>query len=201
MDNGSRLIELVQGKGVAVVDESDYGRLSQYRWYIKKNKNVSYAQRFEYYKVQIGERIETKGKPIMMHNDIMSTPSGMYVDHKDGDGLNNIRSNMRICTKGQNARNLNLPSRGRYGFYGIYLNNRTEGQYASKLYFEGKSYWLGVYATPEEAAEAYDSASRYLRGDEFLILNFPSKTIEPREPSEILASSRGPYRWRPRGTV
>ncbi len=81
-DENVKYIPLTQGK-VAIVDAEDYAWLSQHKWYLQKKGGNSYAVRRE------------NGKMIRMHREIMQTPEGLVVDHKDGCGLHNRKCNMR----------------------------------------------------------------------------------------------------------
>jgi hypothetical protein len=98
---GAKLIPLTQDK-FAIVDPKDYDQLGQYKWYAKKGGNTYYAAR--------GVRVYKDGKyvgvkQILMHRVITNAPAGMMVDHRDHNGLNNRRSNLRLCTREQNAQN------------------------------------------------------------------------------------------------
>jgi hypothetical protein len=89
---GAKLIPLTQGK-FAIVDAADYEWLSQYKWFVKKRKNTSYAES------------KKKGKTVKMHRLITGAPPHLFVDHIDHNGLNNRRSNLRLCTQQQNVYN------------------------------------------------------------------------------------------------
>src|ERR1043165_2122866 len=89
----TREIPLTQGY-VALVDDCDYEWLSQWKWcaHVAKGGRTAYAFR---------------AKGIAMHRVIMNAPEGMDVDHRDHNGLNNTRANLRICTHAENQRNMN----------------------------------------------------------------------------------------------
>ena len=90
--NGVRRIALTQGK-FAIVDRQDYYRLVRFRWFAAVSSNTFYAVR------------KHAGKPVKMHREIMGAPAHLVVDHIDRDGLNNARSNLRLCSQAQNSRN------------------------------------------------------------------------------------------------
>ncbi len=96
-----KIIELPTGEGV-VVDDDLFDELNSYRWHMHQgghSKNGSgprYAARSERH----GKKVIT----IRMHRQIMNCPKGMEVDHGDGDGLNNQKSNLEIVTKQENIR-------------------------------------------------------------------------------------------------
>jgi hypothetical protein len=146
-------IPLVNGRGVAIVDDEDFDLLSQHRWYLKKGKRTSYALTY----------IAGRGK--YMHR--LLRPEVHIVDHKDGNGLNNQKENFRACTSGQNQTN-SAPRFGRR-FKGVY---RERGQFYAAIRRDGRLRRLGSYATEEEAARRYDQAALIAWG-EFARLNFP----------------------------
>jgi hypothetical protein len=107
-----KLIRLTQNQ-FAQVDDSDYESLNQYKWYAIKD-NTYYAVRYS----------KEKNKIIQMHREIMQTPRSLIVDHRDHNGLNNQRYNLRNCTIAENHRN--RIGRGKSQYKGICcLNNRS----------------------------------------------------------------------------
>ena len=88
-----KYIKLTQGKRT-VVDDEDYIIISRMRWFAFKSKSgIFYAATYN------------NGKQIFLHNFLISPPKGFEIDHKDGNGLNNIKNNLRACTHAQNTRN------------------------------------------------------------------------------------------------
>jgi hypothetical protein len=110
-----RYIPLTQGK-YAIVDAEDYERVSRYKWCLSRTGKQLYAQR------------RTGGKTIRMHQFIMKPPKGMVVDHIDGNGLNNRRSNLRICTRPENTRNRRRNPNTASGYKGVWHDKKT-GKY------------------------------------------------------------------------
>lgn len=82
-------IPLTQGK-VALVDDEDCERLNQFKWYALKRPNTWYAVRNVW--------VENKRTAISMHREIMDASRGQEIDHKNGDGLYNLKVNLRFCT-------------------------------------------------------------------------------------------------------
>lgn len=153
-----RTIPLTQGKE-SIVDLSDYDWLNQYIWsaYYDKRHDCWYAQRVE------------GRKTISMHRFIVGAVAPS-TDHKDNDGLNNRRSNLRPCSDQNNQRNRRKQKNARYGFKGIAPNHKRFGAYIG---VHGKTIYLGTRDTPEDAARLYDAAATRHFG-EFAHLNFPS---------------------------
>jgi hypothetical protein len=148
-----REISLTQGQ-IALVDDEDYEYLSQWKWQARKAKNGWYARRWT--SQRAGKRYI-----VGMHTEIMGCAPSQLVDHEDGDGLNNQRSNLRFATTAQNA--LNQPARNRSGYKGVRLAQDT-GKWRAVIS-------LGSFDSPEEAARAYDAAALIHHG-EFARLNF-----------------------------
>jgi len=148
-------IPLTQGK-VALVDDEDYEWLSQWKWsYCKKE---GYATRL------------CNRKRFYMHRVIMNTPTGMETDHKDRNGLNNKRDNLRICTVSQNHVNQPPSKINKTGYKGITFDKSSE-KWRAQIKVNGKHITLGRYTTPEDAARVYDNAAFEYYG-EFAYLNF-----------------------------
>lgn len=99
---------------------------------------------------------------LLMHRMLMHSVPGEMVDHVDGDGLNNRRSNLRNCSATQNQANRAADRRSRLGIKGVSPRN---GRFRATITPKGKKIHLGYYATAEEAAAAYRGAARLLWGD------------------------------------
>lgn len=112
-----------------------------------------------------------KGSCILMHREILGliagSPDG---DHRDGDGLNNRRNNLRVVTKSQNQMN-QQKIRGNSRFKGVCWD-KSRGKWLATIRFERKSYNLGRFNNESDAACAYDKKAQELFG-EFARLNFP----------------------------
>lgn len=104
-------IPLTQGQ-VAMVDDEDFAALSQYQWCAEKKEHTWYASRAVY----AGDR---KCKNVYMHRELSGAVRGSEVDHKNGNGLDNRRENIRVCSRGQNAMNLGLRKDSTSGFKGV----------------------------------------------------------------------------------
>lgn len=90
------------------------------------------------------------------------------VDHVNGDRLDNRRSNLRLCTRKENA--CNVASRSRSGFKGVVRERR---KWRAVIQFDGQVHQLGRFSAPEDAARAYDVAAKKYHGV-FAKLNFPA---------------------------
>jgi hypothetical protein len=103
------------------------------------------------------------GHPItvLMHRLILAAPVGWQVDHRNGDGLDNRRGNLRLSTSGQNQANADLRSDSVSGVRGVSWESQTQ-RWRARLRFDGVDVSLGRFETIEEAAEVYaEAANRY----------------------------------------
>lgn len=155
--NGARLIPLTQGE-FAIVDAEDYPRQAKYKWHCRRSKNSCYAFR-------------RKGnKMVSMHREILDAPEDFLVDHIDGDGLHNRKSNLRLCTYAQNAFNRRPNRKSKSKYKGLSFRKYNK-QWEVQIIFNGKSNYLGRFDDEIEAALAYDRKAEQLFG-EFAYLNF-----------------------------
>jgi len=136
-----------------MVDDEDYDWLSQYAWKcFFATKYLRYAR----YKI-IDQK---KGKTIFisMHRIIMKPPNGMDIDHVDGNGLNNQKINLRICTRAENCHNTRKRAIRTSKFKGVSLvPNGSSTIYKEnmwKVQIQGK--YIGCYKEEITAAKIYD---------------------------------------------
>lgn len=107
---------------------------------------------------------------VLMHRLVMGFPSGRQVDHINGDGLDNRRSNLRLASMSQQQMNRTATGWGRSGYKGVTFHGAT-GLWMARCTKDGKC--QTVYRkSVEEAAKAYDQLARQTFG-EFARLNFP----------------------------
>ena len=177
-----RLIKLTKGY-FAKVDQADFVRLRMYSWMASNHKGrgyTLYAQRT----ICEGRRRYTR----MMHREIMfglnsnyknskksrqKENTKLYVDHINGDGLDNRRANLRIVTAQQNNWNRRFRRTGRSKYTGVTWDGRRD-KWRADIYENRRKIFLGHFAAEEEAARAYDSAAKENRG-EYAVLNFPCR--------------------------
>lgn len=152
---------------VALVDDADYDWLIQRRWSAVTNGIQWYATSY------IKGSARRRPKYIQMHRLIMPPALGEYVDHIDGNGLNNQRVNLRLATHAQNSRNrrrhiVRTPAKGvRF----------RKGRWEARIGFNYKIIHIGCFGTFEEAVKAYDTMAISLYGD-FALTNVQTGHIQ-----------------------
>lgn len=157
-----KTISLTQGK-FALVDDSDYELLAQFQWCAMKGTNTWYA-------VRTSRSLRGTKRTILMHRSILGDIPELDIDHINGDGLDNRRSNLRWTTRRQNQANRRA-QRGTSRYKGVYWD-RTKQRWRSGIQIDGKYRHIGTYRHEEEAARAYDQVAHSIFGA-YARLNFP----------------------------
>jgi len=149
-------IEVPISKGMfARVSVGDFELVSQYSWHAARNPAGNWYARAV--KKSAGKRAQ-----IWMHRLISGVAdSSMVVDHIDRDGLNNVRENLRVCTKQQNAARRVSYRRPQASRGAVRQGNR----WVARITVNGKSHYLGMFATAEQAGDAYHAAAKRFLGD------------------------------------
>ena len=167
-ENGTRTgtveVPLTKGK-VAIIDEADDKRVLAYSWCAMVTKKGKwYAKR----KIII----DGKHTSQLLHRFILDAPAGVDVDHRNGDGLDCRRDNLRKASPSQNAANRSTKEHtSRYK--GVSWDKRA-ARWRADLRYGYRSITLGRFESEEDAARAYDRAARRYHGV-FARLNFPDE--------------------------
>jgi hypothetical protein len=145
-------IKLTQDK-IALVDDDDFEYINQFKWYAGKYPNTFYAQR-------------NLGKvKIRMHREIMKTQLenniGKIIDHIDGNGLNNQKNNLRICTRAENGRNRHTINNSS-GYLGV---SKSGKKWKPTIKVNKKTIYLGYFKDKKDAAKAYNEAAIKYHGE------------------------------------
>lgn len=154
-------IQLTRGY-FAIIDDEDFDKVSMHKWHLTTRRHHKYASK--------SFRVNGKKTALQMHRFILNLydPSKI-IDHINGDGLDNRKSNIRICTHSDNAKNKILPSSNTSGFKGVCWHKNHKKFYA-QIKVNHKMMFLGSFACPIEAAKAYNAAALIHHG-EFANLN------------------------------
>jgi hypothetical protein len=154
---------------VALVDGEDYDLVMQYKWHVYEQKQSTSSGTVGPYAIA-NTIVEGRRTTVKMHVLIMGCP---YIDHANGNGLDNRRENLRPATHVQNSRNTVAHKNGLSRYKGVGFHS-LNGRWRARIKVGAKHISLGVYASEEEAARAYDAAARKYFG-EFAFLNFPDE--------------------------
>jgi hypothetical protein len=137
-----------KGKYFAHIDDSDYSLISQFNWSVSIQGAIAYAT------------TTINGKTVSMHKMLMGGIPNMQIDHKDGNGLNNIKDNLRFASKAENQ-------------YNSYNSTKTKGVSYSKTKRLWRAYinknrkqiFIGYYKNQKDALMAYNKKAQELFGD------------------------------------
>lgn len=164
-EDGSWSIPLRSGH-VAIVDADDIDLVGKYTWWSDPNPTTTYAR---------AQVANDKGRRVFvsMHRLVLGLdPDERTVDHIDGNGLNNRRSNLRLCSSAENSANRHSHSGATSRYKGVSWYRRDE-KWRSYIWINGKQKHLGFFDGEEDAARAHDHAARESFGV-FARVNFPT---------------------------
>jgi hypothetical protein len=152
----------------ALVDDGDYELVSRFKW--RPYRGGRSGKNGTNYAMAHSPMVDGERHSIIMHRIIMDASKGTGVDHVDGNGLNNQRSNLRLVTAAENGANQKSREGCSSKFKGVSLDKR-HGTWKSYIQVRGKIMWLGQYRSEADAAKAYDAAARKYFG-QYARLNF-----------------------------
>lgn len=162
----TREIPLTQGY-VAIIDAADYDELVQLTWY------VTFPKSGGPYAIRTVLRSDGGSTTEYMHRRLM--PGAAEVDHINGVGLDNRRSNLRNATHAQNLGNRGgLNANNTSGYRGV-IWDRQKLRWRAEIQVRGRTKFLGRFDTAKEAARARDAASLEYFGEFAGYLNFPDE--------------------------
>ena len=148
-----------------LVSRQDFSLISNMTWRLKRKKHYIYA-------------LKSVKATIPMHRIIMELKLNRKltrqesVDHINGNTLDNRRSNLRLASNKENARNSRKSAKNTTGYKGVYkVFGSEEKPWKAAIYVNGKSVHLGCFANLTQAAKAYDQAAILYFG-KFAKLNF-----------------------------
>lgn len=137
------------------VDFVDFFRFGVHKWAATKSGTgdaKTYAHR-------------RAGKIIRLHREILNAPAGLEVDHENGDTLDNRRSNLRLCTRQQNAQARVRKRAGATSQYRGVSWNFQNKSWKAQIGHNNKRIHIGEFDDEIEAAKAYDAKARELFGE------------------------------------
>lgn len=154
--DGARWVPLTKER-FALVDEADFALVSSYNWYLGTHSNPDAITR---------RRGAAGDRKISMHRLLLNAPTGVQVDHINGNPLDNRRCNLRLCAPSENVFNTRRRIDNKSGFKGVSRCARgARVRWQAHIHAFGKHYVLGRFDTPEAAHEAYKRAALRLHGE------------------------------------
>jgi len=149
-------IKLTQNK-YALIDNEDYNLIKTYKWYAAISRKKYYAV------------TNLNNKTKQMHRLIMNLKKDQIIDHINGNGLDNRKSNLRLCSNKENARNRGKNINNTSGYKGVTWS-KEKNKWNARICFNYKDIYLGDYKNIKDAARAYNEAAIKYHG-EFAYLN------------------------------
>lgn len=128
---------------VTLIDALDLPRVQQYHWSAYRHRDTWYVRR------------DGVAPPLYLHRFLLDAPSGMEVDHINGNGLDNTRDNLRLCTHAQNLQNQRLSAASTSGYRGVSLRKgRITNPWHAHIKHHGRLIHIGDFPTIEAAVAA-----------------------------------------------
>lgn len=151
-----KLIELRNGE-YAKVDDQDYDLVAAVHWH-----------QTEYGYAKCGK--------VFMHHLILRPTLGMVVDHKNGETLDNQRSNLRLATRAENGQNRKLNVNSRSGYKGVSWEE-AKGRWRVTIAINKRRKHLGYVDQPLEGAVLYNQVAIELHGKFARLNDVSSRTF------------------------
>ncbi len=139
---------------VGLADPSDITAVSDHVWHANFPKHARSA----YVCTNVSKR------PMSLHRMLISAAPGEIVDHINGNGCDNRRANLRLCTHAENMRNRKKSRGGNSKHKGIYYEPNKQ-LWRAEIKFQGKKIRLGRYKSADDAALAYRAAAQRYHGN------------------------------------
>lgn len=153
------MAEIKTKKGqVILVDDDDVPSLSNYTWHIERNGYACTNMR--------DESVPSKYRTVKMHRMIMGfeLKDRRYVDHINGNRIDNRKENLREVSNQQNLCNRGKTSGNKSGYKGVSWHAVT-GKWVASIGFKYETIHLGCFDTKEEARAGYEVAAKLLHGE------------------------------------
>ncbi|KAA0117852.1 hypothetical protein CIW48_26985 [Methylobacterium sp. P1-11] len=149
----------------ATIDECDEAAVSHIVWRREAIKRASGG-------FYIYGRCPVKRDKVYLHRFLLNAKRGEYVDHVNGDGTDNRRSNIRLCSPSENNAN-RAAKPNKWGFRGVFWCNEHR-KFRGRVMFEGRTYQTAWFPAAAEAAKARDRLASDIHR-QFAVLNFREK--------------------------
>ena len=152
-------IKLTQNQ-YALVDDEDFEMVSKYKWYYNKG----YARRV------FGKRPNRKW--IFMHRFIMNPIKKVFLDHINGVGIDNRKSNLRFATNSENMRNRKIHKNNTSGHKGVYWD-KEKNKWRVTIKCNNKKFYFGYFTNVLDASKAYNQGAKTLFREFARLNNLP----------------------------
>ena len=160
-------IQLTQGY-VALVDDEDFERCMEGpKWYSQVHRRKNGSVRTVYAQRRVRREDGTRTSQYMHRFILGVTDPKVQVDHKDHNGLNNQKYNLRPATSAENAHNQCISTDSSSGCKGVHWSDQ---KWVARIMIDGKRRQLGRFVSIANAKKAYDSAALKYFG-EFALTN------------------------------
>jgi hypothetical protein len=146
-------IKLANSDNYTLVDDDDYERFKHLPW---RESQHGYAQ--------VCKAVNKRSKTFHLHREIMSPPDGLYVDHINGNPLDNRKENLRIVTHQQNMFNVKNYITNKSGYRGVSWHPQRN-KWRARLHYLGNEIHIGVFDSKEDAARAFNKKAAELYGE------------------------------------
>lgn len=149
------------GKHIVLIDEIDYEIIKDYTW------RINYHGKNVYAITTLKRQNGIDGKSVKMHRMILGFPE-KQIDHKNRNGLDNRRQNLRVVSHIQNQQN-KISHKNTTGYKGVCFSKKVN-KFQVSFVSNGKNIWGGYFKTAIEAAKKYNELCLIHKKD-FAILN------------------------------
>jgi len=164
IENGIIKVIPVGKNDLAIIDHDDYERISKYSWFAKRGRYTSYA----------GRRDHRGGRIFFLHREVIKfNSSDPVIDHRNGNGLDNRKLNLRKAEDGINNFNSKIRCDNVSGYRGVSWKARVQ-KWCAQISINKRIIHCGYYSNIIDAAIAYDKAAIINRGEDAR-LNFPER--------------------------
>lgn len=139
------------GDTYALVDEDDFLKLNRISWHLQSTSSGIY---YAATALKSGKQRHNAN----MHQMVLPLPKGLQVDHKNRNGLDNRRDNLRAASPSQNHANQRTQKTNKWHSRFKGVTQRRNGWRAA-IKINSKTKYLGDYRNEIDAARAYDEAA------------------------------------------
>jgi hypothetical protein len=146
-------IMLANSDKYTIVDDEDYEKFKDYPW---RKSQHGYAIICKY--------VNKRSKTFHLHRWIMNAPEGLYVDHINGDPLDNRKENLRLVTHSQNMFNVKTYVTNKSGYRGVSWHS-LRSKWRARINYKGTEIHIGLFESKEEAALAYNKKAQEMYGE------------------------------------